>query len=660
MNDSHSEFHAGTPVNWNYLYLLGLRYKWLFGISFFGVLLAAIIFLLMSPKVYRATAVVQVEQQEQRAFKVNDKDDVGGDLKSDDIVKTIEQNLQSYSLFLDVVSLPAIAGDPNFTVGLSTKDRPIAASTLATWLQSNTRVALRRGTRLIDINVDHQVPAMAQKLAQAIVTQFIAENVRSQTSTQGTAVQFLVEESSHIKDSLQKSEDSLQTYKEALLLKDRIDDQQRVLDALRQRYREEHPQLIQAHTLMQDLLRDFDREFQKVLANSPSEAAYWAAHTGSLSSATPDERIQTELRLVTARANVLQKEVDTESALFDSVLKQMQEGDVTKEATPTEIRPVEPAALPIHPFKPRKSLILALGLAGGLLLGVFAVAVVNALDSSIKTTVEAEEQLGIPVLGAIPVVESGAPSKRASPRASENSDLGASKTRSLVVQTDPGGAAAEGFRSLRASISLLGKAEDHRSILFTSALAGEGKTFTSCNYAVALAQGGLKTLLIDMDLRRPSVHSYFSLDNEIGLVDLITRGLDLKTAASPQVMKNLDVLISGSHCPNPAELLSGSDFPDLLKAALEKYDRVVIDSSPVNLVSDSLIVASHVDKVGLVIHAAETPRRAIQHALAQLRRAKIEPSGCVLNLIPPWSNRLIYSYYSYNEKDGANYRRVYS
>jgi succinoglycan biosynthesis transport protein ExoP len=648
-------------VNWNYLYLLALRHKWLFGACFFGAMLVALFVLATSPRVYRATAVVQVEQEEQRAFKSNDQGDAADDdLKSDDIVKTIEQNLQSYNLFLDVVSRPEIANDPAFFVGLKVKDRPVAPSTLAIWLQSNTRVELRRGTRLIDVSVDHQVPAMAQKLAQAIVAQFIIENARTQTSTQGSDVQFLVEESNHIKDSLQKSEDSLQTYKEALLLKDRLDDEQRVLDALRQRYREKHPQLIQARALMHDLMLEFDREFQKVITTSPGEAAYWAANTGTLAAATPDARIQNELRLVTARANVLQKEVDTESALFDSVLKQMREADVTREATPTEIRLAEPAALPVRPFAPRKSLILAIGAACGLLLGAAAVAAVNAFDSSIKTTIEAEEILGLPVLGAIPLLESGESSRKSSNRAAAKPETDAQKAQRLVVQTDPGGAAAEAFRSLRAAISLLGKTEKHRSILFTSGLAGEGKTFTSCNYAVAVAQVGLKTLLIDMDLRRPSVHGYFSLGNSIGFTDVAMGNIGLKEAVSSQVIRNLDVLTSGSKCANPAELLTGPHFAELLQEALLRYDRVIIDSSPVNLVSDSLIIASQVERVCLVVRAAETPRRAIQHALGQLRRSRIDVSGCVLNLIPPWSSRLAYSYYSYSEKDGANYRHVYA
>jgi capsular exopolysaccharide synthesis family protein len=643
-------------VHWHQFWVLGLRHARLFAACFAAVLLVTIIYLVKSPRLYKSSAAVQVEEQEQRIFKTPDSGTPDQDLKGDDVIKTIEQNLQNNVLFVDVANNPAIANDPDFLVGYPSKVRPVPVNDLARWLKSNATVGLRHGTRLIDVTVDHEVPAMAQKLVQALIDAFFVENAKLQSSTGQVAVKFLVDQSEQVKASLQQSENSLQIYKDSLLLKDRIEDQQRVVDALRQRYREKHPQLIQARALLADLMQSFDEEFQKVLSSSSSESAYWAANENELASAPPSERIATELKLVEARSNVLQMEVDTQSALFDNVLKQMREENVSRNATPTEIRLVEPPDLPVTPDKPKKTLILAMGLILGAVLGTVAVFVANSIDTTIKTAVEAEELLGLPVLGAIPLfVPEKSPDDPKTTRKKANKE---DETRDLlVVKTEPGSGAAEGFRSLRAAISLLGKSKEHRSVLFTSALPDEGKTFVASNYATALAQIGVKTLLIDIDLRRPSVHRCFKLENKKGFVDIVTQGMELEKAVNREVAPKLDILTSGARCPNPAELLSGSGFQEVLTKALTVYDRVVIDSSPINLVSDSLLIASSINSVCLVLRAATTSRRDVQHALLLLQRAGIKLSGLVLNAIPPWSERL---YPNYLGKSSAKYRESYT
>jgi succinoglycan biosynthesis transport protein ExoP len=644
-------------VHWQHIFGLALRRLGLFVACFAVVMVLAVIYLVRSPRLYESTATVQVETQEQRMFHSPDAQEPTDDLKGDDVIKTIEQNLQSFSLFVDVVNDPAISQDPNFLVGYPSKERPVDPYDLARWVKSHTIVSARHGTRLIDVSVDHQVAGMAQKLVTAVINAFFTENARQQTSAAQAASSFLVEQSQQVKANLQKSENSLQVYRDALLLKDRIEDQQRVVDALRQRYRDKHPRLIEARALLADLMRGFDAEFQKVAGGNSSESAYWATTNAQIQQTPPADRTALELKLVEARANVLQLEVDTESALYDSVLKQGGGADVSRGAAATDVRLHDVPDLPVRPSKPKRSLILAIGFVLGVLLGACAVFAVNALDSSIKTMIEAEELLGVPMLGAIPLFT---PDEKAvgPPRPASSRQAGMiGSPGELVVTNAPGSGAAEGFRSLRASISLLGKSGDHRSILFTSALPDEGKTFVSCNYALALAQAGLKTLLMDTDLRQPSVHRCFNLENKNGFVEIVTQGSKLEDAVYRDVSKNLDVLTSGARCPNPAELLSGTGFAEVLAAALKTYDRVVIDCSPVNLVSDSLLIASSIQSVCLVVRAARTHRRDALHALNLLQRAHVKLSGLVLNAVPPWSERL---YPHYLGEKSSRYREAYT
>ncbi|MCE0523813.1 MAG: polysaccharide biosynthesis tyrosine autokinase [Methylacidiphilales bacterium] len=653
-----SSSNEGSLINWPHLWMIAKRHYRIFLWVCIPVIVLTLLYILIAPSVYESTAVVQVEQREQRAIQPLDKDSNEEDLTSEDSVKTIEQNMQSYDLFEEVVKNPQVANDPNFLVGYTGKRDPTPTSDLADWLQSNTKIALRHGTRLIDITVDHRVPEMAQKLAQSIVDTYTLLGWQNQTSSQQATSKLLTTESAGIKQNLQTAEASLDTFKDLLGLKSRIDAQQTVIDGLKERYREKHPQMIQARQLLSELDGEFDQEFQKTMAN-PSNAD--AIPLDSASAAAPlEDRVTAELKLVEARSDVLQKEVDTESALFNNVLQQMRESTLTQDSAATAINLVGPAALPTKAAKPHRAIILLLGAAMGIFLGLSAVVGLHAVQRTIDTPMEAEMSLGLPVLGTI--LEAPAkkgPGGTSSPaKGSPPGKPKAALTDQMVVLTDPGGASAEGFRSLRAVINLLGKASEHRTILFTSALPGEGKTFVSCNYAMSLAQIGTRTLLVDLDLRRPEVHNRLKLERQPGFVEMVVQELPLSKVVHAKVAKNLDVVTAGGPCPNPAEILAGTAFKEFLAKALEEYDRVVVDTSPINLVSDCLLIAPDVDTVCLVIRAGSTTRQAPQHALSQLRRAQKEPSGIILNAIMPGSDRL---YLGYKGRSGVGtYGMAYS
>lgn len=645
----------GPLFNISYLYALLMRRLWLIALCYVSAVLLAIGYITVATPLYESSAVLQVEQEQEHVYNSdNNKQNPGqDDLKGQDMLKTMEDDLQLDSLFEHVVTDPVISGDAGFLPAIGVTEKDLPASIIGQRLKRLTTINLRHGTRLIDVSIDYPTAPMAQKLTQTLVDHFIADYGQAQTGTKKTATQFLLGEAARIKESLQKSEDAVQIYKEALLLKDQITDQQKVLDDLVQRYREKHPKLIQARALMADQRRSFDAEIQKVMANAPSEASYWAADASHMAgaSADPDSRVQAELKFVEARTNVLQREVDTESALFDNVLTQMRQADVSKETAPILVRIVEPASYPLIPTKPNKILVLLLGSLGGIIVGVGMVFLVNSLDSSLKTVEETEQFLGLPVLGAFPAIKMS--------RGTRKTQAEGGFDARLAVLNDPGGEAAENFRSLRASLNLLGKAEERRTILFTSALAGEGKTFTSSNHAVSLAQVGLKTLLIDADLRLPSVHSHFNLSNDKpGLTEYVSMGLDMSEAVHSNQVENLDIMLSGVKNPNPAEFLSGRGFADTIKEALKKYDRIVVDSPPVAVVGDSLLLVSHIQSVCLVIRAGKTPRGAVQRAIYLLEMAQVTPVGVVLNqLASHWSNKS-YSYGSY-QYSTHKYGKVY-
>jgi capsular exopolysaccharide synthesis family protein len=220
-------------------------------------------------------------------------------------------------------------------------------------------------------------------------------------------------------------------------------------------------------------------------------------------------------------------------------------------------------------------------------------------------------------------------------------------SRKLPILGDPSGSAAENIRSLRAAIELLGRENDHRIILFCSALSGEVKTFTSCNFAASLAQQGRKTLLIDADLRRPGVHQLFELpEKSPGLTEHISLGTPWEKVVCRNVIENLDVLLPGAKCPNPAELLGGDGLRDVIRYAQAKYNRIIIDTAPINVVSDTLLIAPHVQSTCLVIRSEVTPRGAAERALRLLEMAKVRPVGAVLNGVSTdWKSSYGHQYY---------------
>jgi Mrp family chromosome partitioning ATPase len=315
-----------------------------------------------------------------------------------------------------------------------------------------------------------------------------------------------------------------------------------------------------------------------------------------------------------------------------------------------------------------------LGLLGGIAAGLAVIFGANALDRSVKTVDQAENTFGLPVLAAIPEVTRG--ESGGQPQDDGGAPPGTSSYR--LVAEAPEGPAAEAFRNLRAALSLLGPESERKVFLFTSALPNEGKSFTSANYSLSLAQQGHRVLLIDGDLRRPSLHKIFREvgpgaaagnpeEDQHGIVDYLVgdvtladalrivsaRDVDIIGTNSPSpggtvtaTGGQLSVLAGGRRAPNPAELLSGRSFSELVAEAAAHFDRVVIDSAPVLAVSDTLLMTPYVQTVCMVVRAGRTARNAVQRAVLLLGGTGSSPAGVILNRLPRNRGTDYYYYYA--------------
>jgi Mrp family chromosome partitioning ATPase len=450
---------------------------------------------------------------------------------------------------------------------------------------------------------------------------------------------------------------------------------------LAQRYKDKHPKMVAARAALKegrDGLRRAVLDHPNVLQNMLDQSK---ATESSLQTAVQEqEKAALALNKAAIGYQQLARQAETDRALYESVLRQIKQTDVSKDVKMTAISVVEHSPLPRAPVSPSTSKTLVLGLLGGLAAGLAFIFGADAIDRSVKTVDQAESVFGLPVVAAVPETKEDSKSIRpGGPRE------GASTYR--VISDVPEGPAAEAFRNLRAALALLGPESERKISLFTSAVPNEGKSFTSTNYAVSLAQQGYRVLLIDGDLRRPSLHKVFQFSGKWktnsrevklpGFVDCLIGGAKLETAARPISSEEIDVvgeaialrgkmhtatggqlyvLAGGHRAPNPAEILSGASFAKLMAEAAKIFDRVVIDSAPVLAVSDTLLMAPHVQTICVIIRARKTPRPAVQRALSLITAAGTRPAGLVLNRLPQGRGYGYYYYYAspgYGKGEGS-------
>lgn len=296
---------------------------------------------------------------------------------------------------------------------------------------------------------------------------------------------------------------------------------------------------------------------------------------------------------------------------------------------------IAPARIPSEPVRPNMLTNLSLAVALGLALAVGVAFLAESLDDRMRSPEEVEQKVGAPILGHVPYVKEWS-----------------GEEAFLVSSKEPSSGAAESYRTLRTNLRFLSLEQPLRTILVTSAMAEEGKSTTAANLAVALAEGGSRTILISCDLRRPSAHKFFGLSDGKGLVDALDPEFPLELALQTNSAKNLRVLSAGGLLPNPTEILASPRFSHLLRRLAEAADVVVIDSPPVLGLADAGVLASKVDGVLLVVDIHETTRRALTHAADQIRKAGGQIIGALMNAVEPQEGYgYYYQYYYYRYGD---------
>ena len=216
----------------------------------------------------------------------------------------------------------------------------------------------------------------------------------------------------------------------------------------------------------------------------------------------------------------------------------------------------------------------------------------------------------------------------------------------FIVEKEPKSIAAESYRTLRTNIQYSSFDKEYRVIVVTSSEPGEGKSTTAGNLALSMAQDNKKVILIDCDLRKPSIHKKFKISNLVGLSDVIV-GKEELTKGVHRYNKNLVILTSGKLPPNPSEMLSSKTMSSLLESLKETFDYIILDTPPVQAVTDSQILSTKADGTILVVRAERTKKESVQNAVNLLKKVNANIIGTVLNGVDGSRNKY---YYYYGEK----------
>lgn len=401
-------------------------------------------------------------------------------------------------------------------------------------------------------------------------------------------------------------------------------------------YREKHVKVLEKQAEVDKINERILSEAERIVGNLRTQAALYRNRESNLTRSLQETRLES-LRVNQKASNfeLMRGETTETRRIYDLISSRVKEIDLSASLLNNNLRILDRAPIPSVPVKPRMVLNLVVGVLLGLLLGVGAVFFLDYLDNTVRTADDVERFLKLSLLAIVP-------------RENANTD----------------GAVREAYQTLRTGLLFSRKNKSQNVVLFTSTGPQEGKSCTTINVARTIAAAGERVVVVDCDLRRPTVHQRLSLDRDHGVTNYIlsSDGDDWSTYAKPVVDRpNLYAITCGPIPPNPAEVFAHERFRGLLDRLRTEFDWVFIDSPPVVSLADALILASMADMITFVIKHNETDKDLIRRCVLNLRRVNPNLVGAVLNNVDiersHYKDYYYVGYYYYGEGTGKKGRR---
>lgn len=415
-------------------------------------------------------------------------------------------------------------------------------------------------------------------------------------------------------------------------LKARIVELERDRVRLADRYLPQHPEMQKINLQLTDAQRQLQAEIARIVDGIKTDYQQALEEERQLAADLEAQKVQaTDLNRKSIDYSVLEREAESNRQVYESLLQREKELRVVSNSRANNVRLLDRAEVPGVPFTPNTRRAWMMALLFGAVLGIGAAFALDYLDDTVKTPEDVTWRLRLPFLGLVPKVQGDRHPLLSGP-----------------VPHDFG----EAFRALRTALVAASQGEKTRIIAMTSSQPLEGKTTTAANMALALAIGGARVLLIDADMRRPSLHRALRLPNDKGLAELLSGKCRMREVVQRCGDPNLLVISAGQTPPNPSELLA----TDRMRAFLQQlttgpFDWVIIDTPPVLAVTDAVILAPLVDAVTFVIGAEMTRWRLAERALETLQAGHPRAVRAILNRVDFERNRYYYSrYYGHQYK----------
>lgn len=684
---------AEAKVHLRHYWQVILERRWLVIIGFFVCLLASTLYLLRAPKIYRATSSIQIDRESEGLF--SSKELVLNTGREQDYLQTQYKNLQSPTLLRKVIAELQLDKRAEYQDELDIVEA----------ISRQIQVVPVRLTRLVEVRVESTDPRLATNLVNTLSRTFVDDNMHLRRSRAIDAVNWMEKELLEKEKSVRLAEEALQNYKEqhdmASLdanqnivlqsvvqaqadynraqseslaaqqaaaevkrmvdegtsldvipdiaqsfavreLKVRLADREAYLQGLLTRYKEKWPDVIRARGDIESLRDSLDEESGKILQSIYASAQIAAAKENRARELLEaKQKALLEHNRLRIRYEEHERRAEQAKMILNNLLARTEELQVSAKNSVNNMRVVDEAPLPLMPVKPKIPVVLVLGILAGLGVGLSLAFFVNYLDDSIKSQDDIETWLGLPFLGYVPNIKAG--------------NL---HERDLHAHLHPRSSASESFRTLRAAITLAPRADKMRVFGVTSSIPSEGKSLCASNFAIVTAQSGLRTVLIDADLRRPSVHKAFQIHAPEGLASYLEGTVDqLDKIVHKSDVPNLDVIACGPIPANPSELLENSRMMTLLAELRKRYERVVIDCPPISAVSDPLVMGSKSDGILYVMKFKKIRREHARRSVQRIQDAGIQIVGVLLNDIDfEGRDSYYYSYYYYQNQYYSHYR----
>ncbi|MGP1691424.1 MAG: GumC family protein [Giesbergeria sp.] len=556
--------------------------------------------------------------------------------------------------------------------------------------QDTVKVEQVRNSRMLKIQVENASPQLAARIANSVTEGFIALNLERRMDSSSYAKTFLETQLGLTKAKLEESERKLNDYarsRNILTLDEKtnvlnqtfteystaltkaeqevikadsdyeairtapgtsrqvlesktIQDYKAQISKLDQEYQEagkvykdDFPKMKQLRAQMNEQQAKINTEVQNVLASVRNQAQTAKRQENLIR--TRLQQTRSEIMSAQDRSvdfNLLKREVDTNRELYNGLLQQVKEVGVAGGVETNNIQVVDKAEVPLFPYKPRLALNAAIGLLAGIVLGLGIVFLMESMDDSIKFADEVEKLLQVPLLGVIPKVRE------------QKSSTG---SLALLVHEDPRGQMAEAYRSVRTALQFSTADGAPRRLVLTSTTKSEGKSTTALALAINFAQMGAKVVLVDADMRNPTVHRYLNLPNTAGLSNYLSGHGKPGEITRMSAIDNLMVITAGPIPPSPVDLLTGprlGELMDLLEVRGAQY--IIFDGPPVLGLADAIVLGNQVHAVLFVAQASQTRKSHIKDAFRRLRMAGVMPCGVVLTKTTA-QNTAYYTYDNY-------------